>query len=158
MNQETLHKRLSFYLLTLVFLLLAKPAYAQVPLILLVLVGRVYALPVICTVIIVEALLLHFFFDMSWRKAALASFVVNLVSALVGFIGFSFVKYRYLVSPLFPIKIIRDITTIAGIAFMDCLIELPCIRFLFNIPLTAKRIMIFFLGNAITGLFVVIIV
>lgn len=148
----------TIYLLTLVLLLLAKTAYAEVPLILLVLVGKVYALPVICIVIIIEALLLHFFFEMRWRKAALASLVVNLVSALVGLIGFSFVEFRYLIFPLFPLKILQDITTIACIAFLDCLIELPCIRFFFSVPLTAKRIMIFFFGNAITGLFVVIIV
>jgi len=155
MNKNILR---TIYILTLIFILPAKTAYAEVPLILLVLVGKVYALPVICIVIIIEALLLHFFFEMNWRKAALASFVVNLVSALVGLIGFSFVEYRYLISPFFSIKILQDIITIACIACLDCLIELPCIRFFFNVHLTAKRIMIFFFGNAVTGLFVIIIV
>ena len=45
----------------------------------------------------------------------------------------------------------RTLAGLAFIVFFDCLIELPCIRFIFKTHLSTKRILIFFFGNAVTN-------
>jgi hypothetical protein len=149
----------AMYLSALGLLLPAKAVYADVPLGLFVLINIVFALPVMGVVIIIEAILLHFFFEMSWKKAALASLVVNIASAIVGLLAVISVEFRLLMSHLLSLPpTIEELATLAFIAFLDCLIELPCIRFIFKAHLSAKRIMIFFFGNAVTGFLVILFV
>ena len=103
----------------------------------------------------IEAIFLHKFFEMGWKKALTASLVINIASTFIGFIGFPFILIP--VVPLEPPQtIIALIIIIAYFALIDNLIELFLIRLVFRIKLTLRRFLFFLLANAITGALVYI--
>jgi hypothetical protein len=129
--------------------------HADVPFSLVFFYGKLTHWWVLVIGLAIEAIFLHKFFEMGWKKAPTAALVTNIASTLVGFIGFPFIFIPVL--PLEPPQtIIALIIIIEYFALLDNLIELSLIRLVFRIKLSFRRFLIFLLANNITGALVYI--
>jgi hypothetical protein len=146
---------LNTMLVSLLIIFTSSEAHADIPFAFLLVTGEAYG--VILAGIIIEAAFLKAFFGLAWRKACIASFVVNLVSTLIGFIGYFFLAFLFW--GVFSVTVGGWIDVAGSLAYfplLDTVIELSALRLIFKVRLSVKRYFLFWLANLITvGLVIV---
>ena len=138
-------------------------ALANVPMALVYGIERYIYIPI---VLIVEWLVLRFFFGFSWGKAATASITVNAITYVIGIFAFPFlglVVYRTALIDLIGNNIIQgslgELLLIMFVAaVVDAAIELSVLKVGFKCLLDKRRVIAWFLANLATAFFLLLVI
>jgi hypothetical protein len=146
------------FLAVLLLLMLATPALADIPMFFVIAFAKVthwWTLPLILAI---EAAALHWIFEFAWKRAVIASIIVNLVTGLLGIVVYPAVGMS-LYPGLAPVVI--DMTgggtrvelgaTLMGTAVIDTLIELLLLGIIFKVDLHIKKSSQFLFVNILTA-------
>lgn len=129
-------------------------ALADIPMVFLYGYGRYVYIPI---VLIAEWLVLRFFFELSWGKAAVASVTVNAITYAIGVIA-SVLAGIFWARPLSALSFDAQFTLLLlGFALLDTAIELVVLASGFKCALGKWRILIWFIANlATTGVLLLV--
>lgn len=134
---------------------------ADMPMALFYGISRIFVIPI---VLIVEWIVLAYFFDFTWGRAAIASLAVNAVTYIVGIFAFPILGMMVYGSPLIDLigKFIiagsygEYLFILFVAALVDTAIELSILKGGFKRTLDKRRVIIWFLANLATAGFLLI--
>ena len=156
-----LMRKLQLALAIMTVITLPVVALANVPMALVYGIERYIYIPI---VLIVEWLVLKFFFGFSWGKAATASITVNAITYVIGFFAFPLLGFFVYQTPLIDLigvfitqgSLGELILIMLVAALVDTAIELSVLKAGFKRLLNKRRVIVWLLANLATAAIVLL--
>jgi len=141
------------------FAIVNSPAYADVPMYLVIVYTKYAFWWAIPLAIAVEAFAIRWIFSLSYIRAAVYSIAVNAVTAIIGIAVYKDIAWMLIPSEtIMQTSSFQLIEIISLIIVFDTAVELVILRYAFNLDILGKNGWYFLLANVVTTALIFLVV